>query len=86
MHVEGSVFVRIRINCVTTLLAAGTAAIAIAAAPSASASPNEQPCSDMGGSTQCQRTGNVQIFTTPPMPATPNSTYGPFLGYHHGRT
>ena len=69
------------------LLLSASAALAIAAAPSASAAPSEQPCSNTGGSTQCQRTSNVQIYTTPqPLPGPPNSTYGPFLGYHNGRT
>ncbi len=44
--------------------------------------PNVPTCSDGGGSTQCQSTGNVQIYT---MPAPTNSTYGPFLGYQGGR-
>ena len=80
------VIVRIRINYITPVLAAGAAAVAIAAAPSAAATPDDQPCSDMGGSTQCHRTGNVQIYTMPQaMPATTTSTYGPFVGYHNGR-
>jgi hypothetical protein len=78
--------VRIGIGFITPVLAAGAAAVAIAAAPTGSATPNDHLCSNMGGSTQCERTGNVQIYTTPPaMPATPDSTYGPFLGYHNGR-
>jgi hypothetical protein len=79
------VIVRIRINYITPVLAAGVAAVAIAA-PSAAATPDDQLCSDMGGSTQCHRTGNVQIYTLPQaMPATTTSTYGPFVGYHNGR-
>ena len=46
-------------------LAAWAVAVAIAAAPSASAAPNVPTCSDGGGSTQCQSTGNVQIYTAP---------------------
>jgi hypothetical protein len=68
------------------LLSAGAAALAIAAAPNAFAASSEQPCSAMGGSTQCQRTGNVQIYTTPQSSAGPEGTYGPLLGYHNGRT
>ena len=78
----------IRITVIAPLLAAGAAAGAIAAAPSVLATPNQPPCSDVGGSTQCQSTGNVQIYTAPhAMPPTvpTNSTYGPFLGYHAGR-
>jgi hypothetical protein len=83
-HVEGSI-VRIRINFITPVLAAGAAA-AIATAPTASATPDDHLCSSMGGSTQCQRTGNVQIYTTPQAtPAPTNSVYGPFVGYHNGR-
>ena len=63
---------RIRIRSVTTLLAIGGATAAIAIAPSAWAAPNEQTCVDMGGSTQCERGGNVQIYTTlPPRGVTP---------------
>jgi hypothetical protein len=83
---KGTIIVRITSNHTPLLLLAGAAALAIAAAPSASAAPNEPPCTDMGGSTQCQSTGNVQIYTTPhAMPGTANSTYGPFVGYNHGR-
>jgi hypothetical protein len=80
--------VSIRITVIAPLLAVGAAAVAIAAAPSAVAAPNVPPCSDGGGSTQCQSPGNVQIYTAPrAMPPTnpTNSTYGPFLGYHAGR-
>ena len=77
---------RIRINYITPVLAAGVAAVAVAAAPSAAATPDDQLCSDMGGSTQCQSAGNVQIYTTPQaVSATTTSTYGPFVGYHNGR-
>lgn len=68
------------------LLSAGTMALAIAAAPTAWAAPSDQPCSDMGGSTLCQRTSNAQIYATPQSKADPpKTTYGPFLGYHNGR-
>jgi hypothetical protein len=84
--VEGSIVVSIRITVIAPLLAAGVAAVAIAVAPSASAAPNEPPCTDMGGSTQCQSTSNVQISAAPhAVPGTANSTYGPFVGYNHGR-
>ena len=83
---KGTSIVRITSNHTALLLLAGAAAVAIAAAPNASAAPNQPPCFDAGGSTQCQRTGNVQIYTTPqPMPGPPKSTYGPFVGYHNGR-
>ena len=61
-------------GAITPLLAAGAAAVAIAAAPSAWAAPNEPPCSGGGGSTQCQSPGNVQIYTAAhSMPAPTNS-------------
>jgi hypothetical protein len=78
--------VRITTDHAPLLLLAGAAALAIAAAPSASAAPNQSTCSDMGGSTQCQNMGNVQIYTKAQPMATPSkSTYGPFVGYHNGR-
>jgi hypothetical protein len=78
--------VHIRANPVSTLLAAGAAAVAIAVAPSVLAAPNEQSCADMGGSTVCQRAGNVQIHTSPQAtPAQPGTAYGPFEGYNAGR-
>ena len=73
-------------GAITPLLAAWAVAVAIVAAPSASAAPNVPTCSDGGGSPQCQSTGNVQIYTAPhAMPAPTSSTYGPYLGYHGGR-
>jgi hypothetical protein len=69
-----------------SLFAAAVAAMAITTAPTASAAPSQQPCFDGGGSTQCQSTGNVEIYTAPrAMPAPTNSTYGPYLGYRGGR-
>jgi hypothetical protein len=76
---------RIAIHYLTALLTAGTAAVVIAAAPSAAAAPAGPPCSDMGGATQCQRTGNVQIYAAPQdTPVTARTAYGPFEGYHAG--
>jgi hypothetical protein len=83
---ETSVIVHIWTNYLAPLLAAGAAAVAIAAAPSVLAAPNEQSCADMGGSTVCQRAGNVQIHTGPQAtPAQPGTAYGPFEGYNSGR-
>jgi hypothetical protein len=82
-----SATMRTRIDYIATLLAVGAAAVALATAPSASAVPDDQTCSDMGGATRCQRTVNAQIYAKPhALPTAPNSTYGPFLGYHNGRT
>jgi hypothetical protein len=61
----GNVTVRMRMQHTTFLLAAAAAAMAIATAPSALAAPSEQPCSDAGESTNCQRLGNVQVYTSP---------------------
>ena len=56
-------------------LVIGVAVVAITTAPTALAGPSEQACTDIGGSTQCQRMGNVQIYTAPKdLPATPKST------------
>jgi hypothetical protein len=86
-HSGRNTIVHIRANPVSTLLATGAAAWAIAAAPSVLAAPNEPTCADTGASTQCQGAGNVQIYTTPQAMAAPNkSAYGPFQGYHHGRS
>jgi hypothetical protein len=70
-----------------SLVAVGLVAVALAGAPGASAAPDDQACSDMGGATQCQRTANIQIYAKPhALPSTPNNTtYGPFVGYHNGR-
>ena len=44
-------------------------------------------CADMGGATPCQRTANVQIYAKPhALPSATDSPYGPFVGYHNGRT
>jgi hypothetical protein len=50
-----------KLKHITPLLAAGAAAVAIAAAPTAFAA-NQQSCSG----TVCQSPGNVQIKTPPP--------------------
>jgi hypothetical protein len=49
----------------TLFLSAASAALAITTAPIASASRSEQPCSDVAGSTNCQRPGNAQVYTAP---------------------
>jgi hypothetical protein len=76
---------KVKGSYITPLLSAAAAALAIAAAPSALAAPSEQPCSDMGGTTECQRTSNVQIYAKPhDMQVTPRTAYGPFEGFHAG--
>jgi hypothetical protein len=72
---QGSVIVWTGVNAITALLVAGAAAIAIAAAPIASAAPSEQQCLqqhclEAHAPTISQGPGNVQIFTSPKaMPA-----------------
>jgi hypothetical protein len=74
-----------RIEYIAPVLAIGAVAIALAAAPAASAAADDQACSDMGGATQCQRATSVQIYAKPhALPSVANS-YGPFVGYHNGR-
>jgi hypothetical protein len=63
------------LNCIAPLLAAGTAAVAIATAPIAAAAPTapgdhsgvQQSCTDLGGTQNvCQAPGNAQIYDAPP--------------------
>ena len=55
---------RIKLTYVTPLLAAGAAALAIVAAPTAAALP--KICAANGGGTTCQSPGNVEINNSPP--------------------
>jgi hypothetical protein len=84
-HTEGTIIVRITTNHITLLLLAGATAATIAVTPSASAPQNGQPCSGMGGSTPCQRMGDVQIHTTPGTLNPPSSPYGCIIGLNCGR-
>jgi hypothetical protein len=73
---------RVKFSYVAPFLAAGAAAVAIAAAPTATA----ETCSYVGGGfqdNQCQSPGNVQINDSPP-PVSPGGTYGPFFTYDRG--
>jgi hypothetical protein len=67
----------------TPVLAAAAAAVAIAAAPIASAAPTS--CFDAGNATQCQTPGNAEISATTPVQGGPFGTYGPFFSYDRGR-
>jgi hypothetical protein len=59
--------VRMKLNYIAPLLAAGTAAVAIAAAPIAAADPTTgQSCGTNGAGTICQSPGNAQINDSPP--------------------
>ena len=58
---------RMKLNYIAPLLAAGTAAVAIAAAPIAAADPTTgQSCGPSGAGTICQSPGNAQINDSPP--------------------
>jgi hypothetical protein len=61
---ERTVIMRIKSNYVAAMVAAGAAALAIAAAPTASAA-TVQHCVNSGVSASCQTAGNVQIVTAP---------------------
>ena len=55
---------RVKLTYVTPLLAAGAAAVAIVAAPAASALP--KTCVGNGVGTTCQSVGNVEITNSAP--------------------
>jgi hypothetical protein len=59
---------RIKLNHITPLLAAGVAAAAIVAAPTAAAAPTslQKTCVASGAGTTCQSPGNVEINNAPP--------------------
>ena len=67
---------RIKLTHVTPLLAAGAAAVAVLAAPTAAAAPTplQQTCVATGAGTTCQSPGNVEI--TNPLPAVSFYPYG----------
>jgi hypothetical protein len=52
-----------RLQCLTPLLAAGAAAVVIAAAPTAFAA-DQQSCNGSGSGTVCQSRGNVPVNTS----------------------
>jgi hypothetical protein len=54
-----------KLKYITPLLAAGAAAVAIVAAPTAFAA-DQQSCNGSGSGTACQSPGNVQIKSSPP--------------------
>ena len=74
---------RIRTPYITPLLTAGAAAIAIAAAPMATAAPTpmQKSCSTASGGSECQSPGNVEIYDSPPpVSFEPYGGYGMALG------
>jgi hypothetical protein len=73
---------RVKLSYLTPLLAAGTAAVAISAAPIASAaSTTQQSCSDSVSGSVCESPGNVEINDSPgPMNFDPYGDEGFLLG------
>jgi hypothetical protein len=67
---------------ITTLLAAGVSALAIAVAPTASAADlPSSSCNVAGGGTECQSPGNVEIYDSPPpINFDPYGDYGLAIG------
>jgi hypothetical protein len=66
---------RLGLNYIAPLLATGAAAVALAAAPIATAAPTapgdpspvQQSCSSLGGTqSECQSPGNAQVNDAPP--------------------
>jgi hypothetical protein len=59
---------RVKLTYLTALLAAGAAAVAISAAPIASAAPTplQQSCTETVSGSECESPGNVEINDTPP--------------------
>src|SRR4029078_4922301 len=81
---QGESVMRIRTPYITTLLTAGAAAFAIAAAPMATAAPTtaapapmQKSCSTAGGGSECQSPGNVEIYdSAPPRRFAPHGSDG----------
>jgi hypothetical protein len=73
---------RVKLSYLTPLLAAGAAAVAISAAPIASAaSTTQQSCSDSVSGSICESPGNVEINDTPgPMNYEPYGDDGFLIG------
>ena len=59
---------RVKLTCVTPLLAAGAAAVSVFAAPTAAAAPMPIPriCLQSYAGTTCQSGGNVEITNSAP--------------------
>jgi hypothetical protein len=57
---------KMKLSYMTPLLGAAAAAVAISAAPMASAADTGQSCGASGTGTVCESPGNVQINDTPP--------------------
>ena len=77
---------RVKLSYLTPLLAAGAAALAIGAAPIASAeSTTQQSCNESVSGSVCESPGNVEINATPPpMDFQPYGEDGLLLGGYGG--
>ena len=76
---------RIKLSHITPLLAAGAAAVAILAAPTAATAPAPlpKPCIATGAATTCQSPGNIEINNPlPPVGFHPYGTMPGLLGGH----
>jgi hypothetical protein len=72
---------RVRLTYLMPMLAAGAAAVAISAAPIASAATVQQACSSSASGSVCQSPGNVEINDSPsPMNYDPYGDDGFLLG------
>jgi hypothetical protein len=79
---------RIKLSHVAPLLAAGAAAVAISAAPTAAAAPTSahKTCTQSVSGSQCESSGNVEITNTPTTHFTPQyPVWAGNLLFHHGR-
>jgi hypothetical protein len=66
--IKGANIMRVKLTYLTSLLAVGVAAVAISAAPIASAAsaPLQQSCTESASGSECESPGNVQLTDTPP--------------------
>jgi hypothetical protein len=72
---------KIKLTYLTPLLAAGAAAVAISAAPIASAATTQQSCNESVSGSVCESPGNVEINDTPgPMNFQPYGDEGFLIG------
>src|SRR5262245_5313628 len=83
-----SIAMRIKLTHVAPLLAAGAAAVAISAAPTAAAAPTSahKTCTHSVSGSQCESAGNIEINNTPTTQFTPHyPEWAGNLRFHHGR-
>ena len=79
---------RIKLTHIAPLLAAGAAAVAISAAPTAAAAPTpaDKICTHSASGSQCGSAGNVEINNTPTTHFTPQyPMWADNFVFHHDR-